>query len=206
MSHEAPAEQTQQQTPLPPGKRPRKSRLRLALMLAVLVLAPVAARASGLTGQLSIAHFRELVSQAGTWGALAFVLVFVSAVVAQVPGVAFVLVAPTMFHLPEAWLLCFLASNLAVIVNFALVRRFGGQPFADLQSPRLRRLFGQLERHPVRTVAVLRTLTVMFPPVTGALALTRVSARDHALGSAFGMLLPVTVILLAAAAVVEVVP
>jgi uncharacterized membrane protein YdjX (TVP38/TMEM64 family) len=191
--------------PSAPEVRSHK-RLRVALLLGLLVLAPIVMRATGLTSQLSVSHFRALVAQAGTWGSLAFVLVFVGAVVLQVPGFAFVIVAPTLFQLPEAWLLCFIASNLAVVLNFAVVRKFGGQPFKNLESPRLRRLFGQLDRHPVRTVALLRTLTVMFPPVTGALALTRLSARDHAVGSALGMLLPVTAILLVAAAIVQVVP
>jgi hypothetical protein len=38
----------------------------------------------------------------------------------------------------------------------------------------------------------------MFPPVTSALALTSLRARDHFLGSALGMLLPVTALVLAA--------
>jgi uncharacterized membrane protein YdjX (TVP38/TMEM64 family) len=185
---------------------PARKKLRVAIVLGVLISAPLLARATGLTSQLSVEHFRELVAQAGPWGALAFVAVFVAAVVAQVPGIAFVLAAPTMFQLPEAWLLCFVASNVAVMLNFAVVRRLGGQPLGELRSPYLRKLLGQLEQHPIRTVALLRTLTVMFPPVTGALALTKLGAREHALGSALGMLLPVTAILAAASAVFEAVP
>jgi hypothetical protein len=37
----------------------------------------------------------------------------------------------------------------------------------------------------------------MFPPVTSALALTPLRSRDHAVGSALGMLLPIAGILLA---------
>lgn len=186
--------------------RSKKTKTRLQVVVLLLVLAPILARVTGLSAQLSAEHFRALVAAAGAWGALAFVGVFVGAVVAQIPGFAFVIVAPTLFQLPEAWVLCFVASNAAVMLNFAMVRRLGGQPFAELESPRLRRLFGQLDQHPVRTIALLRTLTVMFPPVTSALALTRVSARDHAVGSVLGMVLPVTVILLAAATLAGALP
>lgn len=174
---------------------------RLGILLCALALAPFAARALGLSAALSAGHLRELVAQAGALGPLAFVLVFIAAVVAQVPGFGFVIAAPALFRLPEAWILCFIASNLAVVLNFALVRRFGGQPLAELRDrPRLRRLFTQLDQHPIRTVALLRLLTVMFPPLTGALALTQLRARDHAIGSVLGMLLPLTAMLLAAAA------
>ncbi len=171
---------------------------RLAIALCGIVGAFVAARALGLEHYFQANELRAMVSQAGPWGPLAFVMVFVGAVVSQVPGLVFVLAAPALFHLPEAWVLCFVASNLAVIVNFALVRRLGGQPLSGIRQPWLRKLFGALDTHPIRTVAILRTITVMFPPVTGALALTQISAREHALGSAIGMVLPLTAILVAA--------
>lgn len=178
----------------------------MAIAIALLLLAPLLARALGAESLLSTEMLRGLMSQAGPLGWLAFVVVFVGAVVGQVPGFAFVIAAPALFQLPEAWLLCFVASNIAVMLNFAIVRRIGGQPIAAIERPTLKRLFAELDQHPIRTVALLRILTVMFPPVTGALALTRVRARDHAIGSAIGMLLPVTALLLGAAALLEVAP
>ena len=186
-------------------KRELSKNARVGIVLALIVLVPVVVRLAG-GGAFSTAQLRELMGRAGPLGPLAFVAVFVGAVIGQIPGFAFVIAAPALFHLPEAWALCFLASNMAVIINFALVRKFGGQPLGQLTRPTLRRLFSELDEHPIRTVALLRTLTVMFPPVTGALALTQVRARDHAIGSAIGMLLPVTALLLASAALVEVAP
>jgi uncharacterized membrane protein YdjX (TVP38/TMEM64 family) len=165
----------------------------LGAVLAVTVLV----RVSGLSAWLDQARIQALVDRAGPWGPLAFVCLFVAAVVGQVPGLLFVFVAPALFRLPEAFALCYFASNLAVALNFEIVRKLRGPPPARLESSRLRQLFERLEEHPVRTVALLRTLTVMFPPVTSALALTRLRSRDHALGSALGMLLPIAAILLA---------
>jgi uncharacterized membrane protein YdjX (TVP38/TMEM64 family) len=176
----------------------RARKLRAALALTLVVGAYLGVRLSGLGDYLDVERLRALVAQAGPWGPIAFVAVFVGAVVSQIPGLVFVAAAPALFRLPQAWLLCFVASNLAVTLNFELVRRVGGQPLARIEKPWLQRLFGALDEHPIRTVALLRTLTVMFPPVTGALALTRISSREHALGSALGMVLPVTAILLAA--------
>ena len=187
-------------------KRELSKNARIGIALLLLVLAPLAARALGLGAQLSADQLRELMARAGPLGPLAFVTFFVGAVLGQVPGFAFVVAAPLLFHLPLAWLLCFFASNLAVILNFAIVRKLGGQPITFSARPTLRRLFSELDEHPIRTVALLRTITIMFPPVTGALALTQVRARDHAIGSAIGMLLPVTAILLGAAALIGVLP
>jgi uncharacterized membrane protein YdjX (TVP38/TMEM64 family) len=183
-----------------------KKHTRALAVAFALILLPVLARVFGLIDRLSPTHLRELVDQAGEWGALAFVTLFVGAVVGQVPGLPFVLAAPALFRLPVAWILCFTASNLAVAVNFALVRRFGGQPLTEITRPRLRLIIEKLDDHPIRTVALLRFLTLVFPPVTSVLALTRLRARDHAIGSAIGMLIPITLMLMFAAAVLERVP
>lgn len=176
----------------------------VGVFLALLTLVPVLAPLLGFDARYSVGALRALVAQAGPFGWLAFVGLFVLAVVLQVPGFAFVLAAPTLFPLAQAWSLCVAASYLAVVTNFAVVRRFGGQPLATIERPLLQRLFRELDAHPVRTVALLRVLTVMFPPVTSALALTRLRARDHALGSLLGIPLPVSAMLLAAGALAEV--
>jgi uncharacterized membrane protein YdjX (TVP38/TMEM64 family) len=173
--------------------------MRPLLAIVLIVIVTVAVRASGLAAWLDQGRVQEMVDRAGAWGPLAFVALFVSAVVFQVPGpgLLFVAIAPALFSLGEAWLLSVLASNVAVVLNFEIVRKLGGQPLARIESKGLNRLFARLDRHPVQTVALLRTVTVMFPPVTSALALTKLRARDHFVGSAVGMLLPITALVFA---------
>ncbi len=175
----------------------RNGWLRWALLVLALLAIYAIGKVYGLDQYLEGARLRQVVAEAGGLGPVLFVAIFVAAVVAQVPGIPFVLIAPALFPWPEAWLLCVLASNVAVAINFELVRRIGGQPLAEIERPLLRRVFASLDAQPVRSVALLRTLTIMFPPVTSALALTRVSARDHALGSAIGMFAPITALLFA---------
>jgi uncharacterized membrane protein YdjX (TVP38/TMEM64 family) len=175
----------------------------VGIFLTLLTLAPVLAPLFGVDASHTIGQLREAVAYAGGWGWLAFVAVFVLCIVVQIPAFAFVIAAPSLFPLPEAWLLSVVASYLAVLVNFALVRQFGGQPLAAIERPRLRKLFAQLDAHPVRTVVLLRLLTVMFPPVTSALALTQLRGRDHALGSLLGIPLPISGILFASGALLR---
>jgi uncharacterized membrane protein YdjX (TVP38/TMEM64 family) len=181
----------------------RKSLAAVGVILTLLTFVPLLAPLLGLDPRYSVGALRDLVAQAGGWGWLAFVLIFVVTVVLQIPGFAFVIAAPSLFRLPEAWALCVVASYLAVLANFAVVRYLGGQPLTQIERPLLKRIFARLHEHPVRTVALLRVLTVMFPPVTTALALTRLSARDHALGSLLGIPLPITGILLASGALAQ---
>jgi uncharacterized membrane protein YdjX (TVP38/TMEM64 family) len=172
--------------------------MRPLLAIGLLIAITVALRGTGFTAWFDREHVEVVVARAGAWGPLAFIALFVGAVALQVPGLLFVAIAPALFSLEEAWLLSVLASNLAVVLNFELVRRLGGQPLAEIESKELKKLFDRLDEHPLRTVMLLRLVTVMFPPVTSALALTKLRGRDHFVGSALGMLPAITALVFAA--------
>lgn len=171
----------------------RKQRwILIAIALATLY---ALGRAFGLDRYLDAGHLRAAVASAGIFGPVVFVALFVGVVLAQIPGIPFILIAPALFHWPMATLLSFVASNIAVLLNFEMVRRIGGNALTELKNPRLRKILATLDAHPVRAVFLLRMLTIMFPPVTGSLALTNVSRRDHAVGSALGMVVPIVLLL-----------
>jgi uncharacterized membrane protein YdjX (TVP38/TMEM64 family) len=173
-----------------------KKPLRWLVIIAALAALYFAGKALGLDQYLHSPRLREVVAAAGLFGPLLFLAIFTGAVLAQIPGIPFVLIAPALFSWPMAFVLCLLASNAAVIINFELVRRIGGNALAEIKQPRLQRILGSLETNPIRAVFLLRLLTIMFPPVTNALALTRLSARDHAIGSALGMIAPIVGLLM----------
>lgn len=172
--------------------------MRPLLAIGLLIVITLALRGTGFAAWFDRSHVEQLVARAGAFGPLAFVALFVGAVALQVPGLLFVAIAPALFSLEEAWLLSVLASNLAVVLNFELVRRLGGQPLAEIENKELRKLFERLDEQPLQTVLLLRLIAVMFPPVTSALALTKLRARDHFIGSALGMLPVITALVLAA--------
>jgi uncharacterized membrane protein YdjX (TVP38/TMEM64 family) len=175
-----------------PSNQARGSRLGWAV--AAIVLLYLLAQASGLHELLGAERLRALVGRAGPWGPVVFVAIFVGGVLAQIPGIVFVSAAPVLFPIPLAWALCLVAGNIAVNANFAVVRRIGGENQVEFERPWAQRLFDQLERRPLWAVGLLRASLLMFPPLTGALALTRLNPRDHALGSALGLALPISAI------------
>lgn len=169
--------------------------IRWTLLIGGLVILYFIGRALGLDEYLQENRLREAVARAGALGPLLFLAMFVGAVVAQIPGIPFVLIAPSLFHWPMATFLSLLAANIAVLINFEIVRRVGGNALAQIRNPWLRRILDSLDAHPIRAVFLLRLITIMLPPVTGALALTNISRRDHAVGSALGMIAPIILLL-----------
>jgi len=167
-------------------------KIRWIAIIAVLAACYVVGKLLGLDQFLQGARLHEVVAQAGPLGPLLFLGIFIGTTLAQIPGIPFMLVAPALFTWPTALLLCLIASNASVIINFELVRRIGGSALTEIKQPMLQRILASLDAHPIRGVFLLRFLTIMFPPLTSALALTNLSTRDHAIGSALGMLAPVT--------------
>lgn len=176
-----------------------KKTTRWILILAIFAALYAGGRALGIDHYLHADNLRTAVAAAGPLGPLLFFAIFIGAVLAQIPGIPFVIIAPALFHWPMAVFLSFLASNVAVLLNFEIVRRIGGNALAEVKNPWLRRILNSLDAHPIRAVFLLRLTTIMFPPVTGALALTNVSRQDHALGSALGMISPIVFLLMVGA-------
>jgi uncharacterized membrane protein YdjX (TVP38/TMEM64 family) len=169
-----------------------KKRTRWIIIIVALATLYFIGQTLGIDQYLQENRLREAVASAGALGPLLFLAIFIGAVLAQIPGIPFVILAPALFHWPTAIFLSFLGANIAVLLNFEIVRRLGGNAFAQIKNRRLQKLLDSLDEHPIRSVFLLRLITIMLPPVTGALALTNVSRRDHAVGSALGMVVPIT--------------
>lgn len=169
-------------------------RARTALILLACAAVLLGARLAGFDQALSVAGVRAAVERAGVLGPLLFSALFVAATLLQIPGIPLLMLAPALFGTGAAVALCLPLSHVAVLANFELVRRIGGRGVAPPRASLITRLFAQLDAHPVRTVAVVRGITIMFPPVTTALALTRIGRRDHFVGTLIGMTPPVALL------------
>ena len=164
--------------------------LRPALVVLVVLALGLLFRHTGLHELASVASLRRVFTGAGVFGGLGFVAVFVLGVLVQIPGLIFVAAALVVFGPIEGFVVAYVGSVASAVSSLATLRALGGSPLASLEHPRLRRAFGQLEQHPVRTVAFLRTIMVLSPPLNLALAFSAVRPGAHLLGSALGLVLP----------------
>lgn len=160
------------------------SRLRLALLAVVLIAAWQWGGA--LTEGVDIGSVRRSLEAAGPLGVLGFVAAFAVGNLLSVPGLVFVIAA----LLAYGKLVALFGSVVALSVNFWVVRGIGGRSVAEHPGRLARWAFQHLDARPVGTVALLRTFTVLAPPVNYALALSPVRFRDYRVGSTLGLLAP----------------
>lgn len=175
----------------PPPVDRKKTWLRLGALALVVAITFVVAHVTGLTEYLSREHVRALIVGLGPLGLLAFVGLFVVGELAHVPGFVFIGAAILAYGRLEGGVLGYVGALVAVAVAFFVVRGIGGQALTALERPLIRRALAHVDARPILAVAVLRTLLIMTPALTYALALTRIRFRDYMLGSALGLALPI---------------
>jgi uncharacterized membrane protein YdjX (TVP38/TMEM64 family) len=159
---------------------------RLLLLLVGLAVLAIAGRSA----IESIPRFVDWVSGKGTAGALLFVLGYIAAAVAFVPGSLLTMAAGAIFGLVRGTALVFVAATLGASAAF-LVSRYLARPLVERRLAGNDR-FAAIDRavgQEGRKIVFLLRLSPVFPfnLLNYALGLTKVRFRDYVLASA-GML------------------
>ena len=178
--------------------RPRRRWVRPVVIFIVLVLVGVGLRWAGV--EVEPAAVSTLIRATGPWGLMCFVALAVVANVMQVPGWVFVVAAVWLWGPVEGWAISYFSCVLAAALTFGFYRKLGGEALAGVERPWIRKVLSTMQARPVRGIALLRAAFMVTPPITVALSLSGVRHRDHLLGTAIGIVPPLTLIVLGAGA------
>ena len=177
----------------PPGW---KRWLRPALVLVAIAVLWIVAEKTGLRKNASAEKLHALMQRAGAWGGVAYLGAFVVGALMHVPGTIFLLAARIAYGVIGGGFLAYFGALCAVTASFVFARTLGGRAFAEIRWAPVRRLLARLEDHPVRTIAILRVILWMSPPLNYALAMSTVRFRDYVIGSALGLVAPVVAVMI----------
>ena len=165
--------------------------LRAALVAIVIALVLMTMHRLHLTDHLSIERMRALIGGAGPLGPVVFIAIFISGFFLPGPEMVSVAFGGVLFGPVWGFVYSWIACIIGTALPFILVR-YGAQEWAQraLQDrfPRIRALDDRLERHGVLTVALLRLVFLLAPPLNWSLGATRVLFRDYVLGTGIGIL------------------
>lgn len=174
--------------------RVRKLGLTALLLLACWALAEL----TGLRQQLSPDRLKAWIDQAGPAGGVGFVAAFSLGTLVQLPGVLFIGVARLAYGPWLGFIAAYFGALAAVSVSFLVVRKTGGAALAEVRWKPLRRVFSHLDQYPLGTIALLRLVMWVSPPLNYALALSSVRFKHYFFGSALGLLPPIAALVLMA--------
>lgn len=176
---------------LPQMDAKRSRWIRLGLLAAVVIALGVIGYATGLRERFTVEGLRKQAIGTGAWGVLAYCAAFCAGELLYIPGTVFLVAAVLAWGRLAGGAIAFAASMLAVTVTFVLVRGAGGKPLGESTRPWVRKILSRLDRNPIGVVFALRLIFWTSPPVNYALGLSSLRLRDHTIGSALGLVLPV---------------
>src|SRR5690606_11840574 len=107
-------------------------------------------KVSGFLDHIDIPSLRARVESAGPLGVVVFVVLFAVGAIAQVPGMIFVATGILVWGRLPGYLASLAGASLAVCASFLLARAVGGDAFAQVRRPWVRRILDRLQAHPVR--------------------------------------------------------
>jgi uncharacterized membrane protein YdjX (TVP38/TMEM64 family) len=139
-----------------------------------------------------VEQVRDWILEAGGWGVVLLLGLFIAAELAHIPGLLFVFAAMVVYGEWRGILLSLGGTTLAAVVGFLVVRGVGGQPLGRIRRPRMRKVMQLVERRPITTVFALRVVFQLMPAVTYFLAMSRVRLRDYTCGTLLGLAVIVT--------------
>ncbi len=168
--------------------------LRPLILVVSIVTAVVVVKMTGLDQHIDRDTLSTFLREQGAVGLVVFLLAFSVGLIVQLPGLLFFAAAVLAYGAYTGGFIAFFGGLIAFTASFFFARAVGGKAALDqLKHPWAKRALSAVESRPVRTVALLRVLTLFSPPTTYALALSSVRYRDFLVGSALG-LLPVVVV------------
>ena len=156
----------------------------LAILFAVFEL-------SGLRDNFNIEFVRDLILHHRVSGLALFVVLFSLGNLIQIPG--WVFLAAAVLTLGRIWggVVTYVAAVVSCALTFVTIRAVGGDWLRLLKNRAAVRLLGELDAHPVSSVALLRTLFQTAPALNYALAMSGIEFRRYLIGTVIGLPLPI---------------
>ncbi len=164
----------------------------LAVFIFLLTLL-VMVRMTGLRENFSLDHLRQALLANRLGGLALFVLLFTLGNLVQIPGWIFLAAAVLVLGRTAGGGVTYLAAVTSCAVTFASIAWIGGDAIRRLDNRLANQLLLRLQAHPVRNVAILRTLFQTLPALNYALALSGLGFRKYLAGTMLGLPLPIAV-------------
>jgi uncharacterized membrane protein YdjX (TVP38/TMEM64 family) len=166
---------------------------RLGLLALFVVVAAVIAAASGLASRFELGALRDLFLAHPVQGTFAYIVLFCLGGLLRIPGLVFLFAAVLALGRELGGVLTYLAAIVACSLSFVVIRSIGGDVLRRLRWRWVQRIFSHIDRRPVLSVFVLRSVLMVAPPLNYALALSGIRFRHYWIGTLLGLPLPIAV-------------
>ena len=169
----------------------RHTIVRLSIILGLVIILIIIGKFTAVGEWFDLENISTAIRESGPWGFLIFAALFALGSFIQIPAMLFVLAAILTYGQIEGTIYGFIGVVIAMTFNYYFIRMVGGKVLTEIRNRRLRKILSKLDKHPIRTIIILRLLLWASPFLNHVLAMTAVKPKDFIIGSAIGIVLPV---------------
>jgi len=166
----------------------RRPLVKVALLVAFILVAIYVVRYSPLRKQLTTEALGRFLDGVGIWAPLIFMLVYGIGVCLFIPGTLLTGLGAAIFGPYWGFLYVWVGAMAGASAAFGIGRTLGREFTASLIGDRLRKYDDAIERNGFATVLYLRLIYFPFTPMNFGMGLTKVRFRDYFAGTGLGII------------------
>ena len=143
----------------------------------------------------SVEKLQELIKDAGLFGFVIFLGIFLLGTLMNVPGAVFLVFAVLTWGYVFGIFISYIAVLICAMINFWFARMVGGKALSEIKNKRIEKVLGRVETNPITTICWLRFFMLLSPVINYTLALTNIKTRQFFIGNSIAMILPFIIII-----------
>jgi uncharacterized membrane protein YdjX (TVP38/TMEM64 family) len=166
----------------------RRALIKAVLLVMFIVTALLVVRFTGVREFLTVEKLGSLLTAAGLWAPLAFIVIYAVGVCLFIPGTLLTALGAAIFGPYRGFVYVWIAAMLGAAGAFLIGRYLGREFAASLIGDRLKKYDDAIEKNGFATVLYLRLVYFPFTPMNFGMGLTKVRFGDYLWGTALGIL------------------
>ena len=169
-------------------KNRQKAFMKVAILIAFIVLAICLVRFTPVRGYLTAEELGRLLESAGIWAPVAYMVFYAVGVCLFLPGTLLTGLGAAIFGPYWGFLYVWIGAMLGASAAFIIGRTLGREFAASLIGGRLKKYDDGIEKNGFATVLYLRLLYFPFTPMNFGMGLTKVRFWDYFFGTGLGII------------------
>ena len=173
-------------------KKFKKSGLKFSILLLIIISLVLAAKYTALGDYMSVEKVRELIQEAGVYGPLIFILVYVIVTVTFLPGTPFTIASGVLFGTLKGGMLTVVGATVGAGIAFLIARFFGGDFVNKLLKNKFKKIYEydeKIEKNGFLVMLFLRLIPLFpFNGLNFAMGLTKIRKRDYISATFLGII------------------
>ncbi|WP_127717990.1 TVP38/TMEM64 family protein [Halobacteriovorax sp. HLS] len=164
---------------------------KLLLLTSIVAVAAIIINIIGVDQIFSVDQLKQMLNENKLLAIVVFCLVFSAANLLYIPGFLFVAAPVSLFSVREAFVIVYIACIVCSSISYYFVSFFGNDLLRTFDNRLSRWAFENIDKRPIFSVIVLRTLMQTTPALNYTLSLSGIKFSNYILGSMIGLIIPI---------------